>query len=307
MIKKYNRIIGISEMVLAMSFGGSSVVAGKFLSGNYSVFLIGFMSLLFSLVFMIPVQLFKVRELLSLRMCDLKYMIFQALFGIVFFRLFTLLGLKFTTALSAGILTSTTPAVIAVAAVILLGEKFRGKDVAAIILAVLGILVINIFSGQNSGGFSFSAEAIVGNLFILMAVAGEALLTIFRKKTVREVSSVTNTTVLSVISLLLFLPFAVPDILKLELSSVTTWDLIIIIYYGCFVTAAGYMLWGDGAFRIPAKQTGIISSCMPLAAILLSTTVLNEVLEWYHITGGGLIFISLLTGCIAKEEVESNV
>ena len=29
MIKKYNRIIGTSEMILAMSFGGSSVVAGK--------------------------------------------------------------------------------------------------------------------------------------------------------------------------------------------------------------------------------------------------------------------------------------
>ncbi len=302
MIRRFDRVTGNIEMILAMSFAGSTVVAGKLLAGRYSVFIIGFMSLFFAFAFMLPLQLFKIKELLSLRVNDLKNMFFQAFFGIVLFRLFTLTGLRFTGALSAGILTSTTPAVMAVSAVVFLKEKLKLKDSFSILLAVLGIVTVNSFITQGGGEELYSMKAFAGNMLILTAVAGEALLTVFRKKSERKISSLTNTTVLVSMSLLIFSLFAGKELSSFDFYLAEGPDVFIFLYYGVFGTAAAYMLWGDGAVRIEAKKVGLISSCMPLSAIILSTAVLKETIEWYHIAGMILIISSLIIGCREGKE-----
>ncbi len=113
-----------------MALAGSTVVAGKLLSARVPVFLSVELTLLAALAAILPAQLTRRHELRQLGLRELGYMALQACFGIVLFRVLTLYGLRLTSAISAGVITSAAPAVMAVLAAVLLGER-PGRRVAA--------------------------------------------------------------------------------------------------------------------------------------------------------------------------------
>lgn len=79
----------------------------------------------------------------------------QAFFGTFGFILLMLNGVARTSAVAAGVITSTIPAVVALFAWIFLKEKPDGRAFASIGLAIAGMLVINVAqsgAGAGSGG-----------------------------------------------------------------------------------------------------------------------------------------------------------
>ena len=68
----------------------------------------------------------------------------QALAGIVLFNALLMLGLDLTTAIASGIITSTTPAVIAMMS-LALGDRLRLIGWIGVTLAVLGVVIVNLF------------------------------------------------------------------------------------------------------------------------------------------------------------------
>ena len=289
--------IGFLVFILAMTFAGTSILVGKILSSNVSVFLTSFFSLLFAFLFMLPLQFLKIKELMSLKINDLKYMIFQALFGIVLFRVFTLYGLKFTSAVHAGIITSTTPAIMAVLSFILLKEKLGKFKILGIVFTVLGITIVNLhdFNGIIKG------SQYLGNLLIFLAVVFESLLTIFRKYSKGKISSITNTTVLIIISLIFLLPFAIKDLCGFSVTTFGFKELVSLLYYGIFATSIAYILWGDGAVRISANRTGIAMAMLPISTLFFSFFILHEKLTYIHIIGCFLAVAGIILGYQGKD------
>jgi drug/metabolite transporter (DMT)-like permease len=208
-------------------------------------------------------------------------MLLQALFGIVLFRVFTLYGLHFTSAVHAGVITSAAPAVMAVLAASVLKERIGAAGGVGIALTIGGLLLINIWGTSHDG----SPRYLLGNLLVFGATICEALLTIFRKSSGGRVGSVTNTTVLVVMSALLILPFALLDLRGFALSSIEIVGWVSVLYYGAVATVIAYILWGDGALRIPASRTGIATAVLPVSALVLSALVLREPLPPIHLAG----------------------
>jgi drug/metabolite transporter (DMT)-like permease len=136
-------------------------------------------------------------------------------FGIVLFRALTLYGLRLTSAISAGVITSAAPAVMAVLAAAALRERIGAAGIAGVLLSVAGLLLVNLWGHSASTGAGYLA----GNLLVLGAMLCEALLTVFRKSSGGRVGSVTNTTVLVAMSALLTLPPALMDMRGFSLVS----------------------------------------------------------------------------------------
>src|SRR5208283_6211949 len=180
------------EVVLAMALAGSSVVVGKLLSVRMPVFLSVELSLFAALAAILPAQIARRREFRLLGSRELFHMFLQALFGLVLFRAFTLTGLRFTSAVNAGVITSAAPAVMAVLARVILRERMGRTGGLGVCLAVAGLLLVNLsrLAGATEPG------DMRGNLLVLAATVCEALLTIFRKTSGGRISSVTNTTIL---------------------------------------------------------------------------------------------------------------
>ena len=280
------------EVVLAMALAGSTVVAGKLLSVRVPVFLSVELTLLAALAAILPAQIAHRRELKLLGRRELGYMLLQAVFGIVLFRVLTLYGLRFTSALSAGIITSAAPAIMAVLAASFLREKPGRGAVAGIVLTVAGVLLINLWGHDAAAG----AGSLTGNLLVLGATICEALLTIFRKRSGGRVGSVTNTTILVALSAALMLPFAAADLRQFSLARVDAVAWAAILYYGAVATVLAYILWGRGALRIPAGRTGIATAALPLTALVLSALVLGEPLRVVHLAGCSAVIAGIVVG-----------
>lgn len=285
---------GLLEVVLAMAFAGSSIVVGKLLSTRIPVFLAMELSLIAALAAILPAQVFRRKELALLRGRELTSMFFQALFGIVLFRAFTLSGLHFTSAASAGVITSAAPAVMAALAAAVLRERIGGKAVIGAGLAVAGLLLINLFGRGSSGG----PAPLLGNLLVLGATVCEALLTIFRKSSGSRIGSITNTTVLVAMSAVMVLPFALLELRGFSLGRVGVLGWLSVLYYGSVATVIAYILWGHGALRIPASRTGIAMAALPVSALVLSALVLREPLGAAHVAGCLMVVAGIVAGSL---------
>jgi drug/metabolite transporter (DMT)-like permease len=280
---------GVVEVAFAMILAGSSVVVGKILSTRVPVFLSAELSLCAALAAIAPAQIARRRELRLLGWRELGYMLLQALFGIVLFRVLTLYGLRFTSASSAGLITSASPAVMAVMAMLFLRERPGLAGWTGIGVTMAGLLLVNGASLRAPG-------ALTGNLLVLGAVVCEALLTIFRKSSGGRIGSVTNTTVLAAMSALLLLPFALMDLRTCPLHSIDGAGWAAVIYYGAFATVIAYVLWGHGSLLIPASRTGLATAAMPVSALVLSALVLGERLGPASLIGCAVVVSGIVVG-----------
>ncbi len=287
-------LFGVLEVVLAMALAGSSVVVGKILSARVPVFLSVELSLCAALVAILPAQIARRKDLRLLGARELLYMFLQALFGMVLFRAFTLYGLHFTSALSAGVITSAAPAVMAVMAAGVLKEKLGRRQAAGVALSVAGLLLINLWGR----GRTEAAGSLAGNLLVLAATVCESLLTIFRKSSGGRIGSVTNTTVLVAMSAVMVLPFAVLDLRAFSLAEMDAVGWTSIVYYGAVATVIAYILWGHGALQIPANRTGIATAALPVSALVLSALILKEPLGPQHLLGCAAVITGIIMGNI---------
>jgi drug/metabolite transporter (DMT)-like permease len=283
---------GLLEVVLAMVFAGSSVVVGKLLSVRIPVFLSLELSLCAALVAILPAQLARRHEFRLLGVRDLFYMFLQALFGIVLFRVFTLYGLHFTSALSAGAITSAAPAVMAVIAAVVLREKLGHGSTIGVGLTVAGLIFMNLWGRSPAEG----PGSLAGNLLVLAATVCEALLTVFRKGSGGRTGSITNTTVLVAMSGVMMLPFAFLDLRGFPLTKIDAVGWISVIYYGAVATVIAYILWGHGTLRIPAYRTGIATAALPVSAVVLSALVLGEPLVPRYLAGCAAVIAGIIMG-----------
>lgn len=154
-----------------MAIVGSSVVVGKLVVAKLPIFLIG--GLRFALASLILIALVLVRErgMPALSRRDAGVLLLQAFTGIFAFNVLLLYGLTFTSAAESGIVTSSTPAVTAALAILLLREPWSARQAVGIGLAVLGLAALNLGAAGEAG--DRGPRPLLGNLLVLGAVVGE--------------------------------------------------------------------------------------------------------------------------------------
>lgn len=291
---KENIFIALPMLIGAMALAGSSVVVGKILITSVPVFLAAFCSLLVAFVCMLPLMRGRVGELRNLSLNQWINLFYQGLFGIVLFRVFTLYGLHLTGAVQAGIITGTTPAVLAVLSLLLLRERLSAGAVFGIGFAVSGCIMINLFTASDGG-----ENSIIGCLLVGCAVVCEALFTIFRKRVADSISATTNTTVLIFCSLLLLALPAGWELYHLN-STIGPEACYAIAYYGIFATVLAYLLWTAAVGKVSGAIAGASTAAMPASAVILAAVILGEEIHWQHLAGCLMIIIGILvTTCFS--------
>lgn len=124
------------KVMLAMTIVGSSVVAGKFIIQSFPVFLANELRFLVASAALVPLWM-KVEGFSVLDRKDYLSIFLQALFGVFLFNILMLSGLSLTSAIEAGIITSTLPACTAILSVFLLKEHFTRNIGLGVLMAVL--------------------------------------------------------------------------------------------------------------------------------------------------------------------------
>jgi drug/metabolite transporter (DMT)-like permease len=277
---------------------GSSVVAGKLMVESFPVFFANGIVLAVGSAVLIPLLVRREGRFLAVGKQNLLILFLLALTGIVLFRVLLLYGLNFTTAAEGGIITSTTPAVVGLISFLFLKESLGPNVVVGIVLAVLGIMAINVpLTGLEA---ERGPNPLLGNVLVFGAVIGEALFTIFGKALSERVTPLATATATSVLALLMFLPFSVGEALHFDFSAPSPADWLPILYYGVAVTALAFLLWFSGLSRVPASKAGVFIGVLPVSAVVLSYVVLGEPFVWSHLVGVSCVLLAILL--IAREE-----
>ncbi len=285
------------DLAAAMVIVGSSVVAGKLALAEMPLYCSQALRFLLACLVLVPLLVAREGGLPRLSPRDWAVTACLALTGSLLFNVFLLNGLRLTSAAAAGIITSTTPAWMALIAVCFLGERLARRSWAGVGLAVAGVAALNL--AQAGGGLpGEAAQSLLGNLFALGAVMAESLFLLLRRALPRGLSPLCVSTLVSLGALALFLPPAAAELAAgpPPVISLTGW--LVVAYYGLVITVLAYIFWFRGVTRVSPSTAAVMTGIMPVAAACLSWTVLGEPVRGGQAVGcllvlGGILCLAL--------------
>lgn len=287
---------------LAMIIVGSAVVLGKMIVMQFPVFLASGLRFAIASAIIWPIIRTKEKDkapMISRR--DWYIFTLMAFFGQFVFTVLMLIGLKFTRAMEAGLITSTTPAFMAAVSFLLLKEPLNVRKIGGVCLATFGVVVVNGLLPQFQ---QFSGSGIGGNLLICGAVAGEALFLLLAKKLSVQVSNLRITGILSFLGLLMFLPFSLVEAFSFSFTAVSFRGWLYISYFGAVYTVAAYLLWFRGVAKVPGSTAGVSTALMPVSATVLSAVFLAEEITASHVLGIVCVVVSIIIISLQKPKAD---
>jgi drug/metabolite transporter (DMT)-like permease len=269
-----------------MAIVGSSVAVGKLAVARLPVFLLSGLRFAVASVILIALVALLERPLPRLARRDVAVLALQAFSGIFAFNVLLLYGLGFTSPAEGGIVTSTTPAVAATMAVIVLGERWSHVRTAGVVLVVIGILALNLAGGEFG---TRGARPLMGTVLIFGAVVGEAIFVVCSRVAAQRLSPLVVATAISALGFAMFLPAAVLEMRAFPLTRLAPMDWTIVGYYGVLVTVVAFLLWARGVARVPASMASVFTGVLPVSALALSHLMLGERITAWHLLAAALV------------------
>ena len=302
------RKLAYAQMTASMLLIGSMFVVSKVIVANIPVMTASFFRQFLACVALVAVLLWRNRygekvvcPLINQR--DQWILFIQIFCGIFLFSLLLLWGVQRTNAIDASIITSATPLSMMLFGVVFLSERMTWLRGAALICALAGALVMNVYGAQAHAGVTNNAHNVwLGNLLIAGAVLFEGVFFGAQKLLSRPLPSIWLMVILTAGASVLFAPFALYDALTFDFSHVPMYVWGLVVYTGIGITALGVLLMHAGIKQVPNSSASVFTALMPVSGVVLSVLLLNESFQWYHLLGMVLVMMGM--GLIVTERVE---
>jgi drug/metabolite transporter (DMT)-like permease len=219
--------------------------------------------------------LLRVNKLRRVKAGEWLNLFLQALFGTFGFTLLMLNGVHRTSAVAAGVITSTIPAVVALFSWIFLKEKPDRRALASIALAIAGVVVINLAHAGAATGPS-SESSFAGNLMVLGAVCCESLYVILSRRLTQTLAPIDICAYTHLFGLVLMLPLGVSSLFAFNYTSVPVGIWTLVLWYGLSASIFSFWLWMKGIRHVPGSLAGVFSAVLPVAAAIYGIVFLDE-------------------------------
>ncbi len=194
-------------------------------------------------------------------------------------------GTKLSTAANGALLTSATPAFVALFAAWLLREKLSRRMIFALLVSTAGVLlVVDVRAAR------FSPDLFLGNLALVGAALTWGLYSVLMR---RATLAGENLVPLTFIVLFGGLPISLP-LMGLELAEgnigiMTPQVILGVLYLGVISTAFAMYLWTYAFARLEANAASLTFFAQPVVGVALSAILLGEVISPAFYAGGLLI------------------
>ena len=267
-MKKNGTVTAYAALTLAMLAWGSSFIALKIAFSEYTPMFVIFGRMVLGMIFFIPVL---IKGMTRIRKEDVLLIIVMAVFEPCLYFVFEAKALTLTTASQAGMITSTLPLMVGVAAVFFLGEKLTAHMLGGFILAMAGVIWLTI----SGSGAEEAPNPALGNIMEVIAMICATGYTLALKKLTSRYSPFFLTGIQTLIGSLFFLPLC----LFQESGFPAEWSLkgnLAVLYLGIVVTIGGYGLNNFGTSRLPASKSAAFVNLIPVISLLLSILILKE-------------------------------
>jgi drug/metabolite transporter (DMT)-like permease len=225
----------------------------------------------------------------------------ESLLGNFLFSICMLFGVSMTSAVSAGVIMASIPAVVAVMSWVFLKEKVGGRTWLAVGLSALGIGLLALskqeLPTQSSQGLEADLthkDALLGNLLVFAAVLCEAAYAVIGKKLTGTLSPKRITALINLWGFALMTPFGLYVAWSFDFGGVHTGAWLLLVFYALAASVWTVWLWMTGLKTVPAAHAGVFTVMLPISAALVGIVVLGERLSGMQALAFGVALFSVL-------------
>ena len=201
---------------------------------------------------------------------------------------------KYTTVSVATLSYYFAPVIVTIVCPILFKEKLTGKQILCFIMSTCGLVMITGI-GDVGGGKDF-----IGILFGIGAAVFYATV-ILLNKFIKNVEGIHRTFLQFLAAIVILIPYVLltSGITLGGLNSIGWVNLLIV---GLIHTGITYCMYFSSLKELPGQKAAILSYIDPLVAVLISVTVLGEMMTFWQVIGGILILGFTLWNEISPKE-----
>lgn len=223
----------------------------------------------------------------------------ESFLGNFLFSICMLFGVSMTTAVAAGVVMSSIPAVVAVLSWLFLRERIGWRSVAGIACAAVGIGLFSLqktHSGvpaDTAGPFGIS-KAVLGNLLVFAAVICEASYVVIGKRLTEGLGPKRISAIINLWGFALVTPMGLWAAWTFDFSSVAlpVWGLL--VFYALAASMWTVWLWMTGLKTVPASQAGVFTVMLPISAAIIGVLFMGERLTVMQGVAFGIALLGLV-------------
>lgn len=293
--------LAYSCLALSMALVGAYVALSKPLVAAIPVFLLAWIRFSIAGVFMLP-WLKKPATEAALSSNTKKLLFLESFFGNFLFSICMLFGVSMTSAVSAGVILATIPAMVAILGAIFLKEKISLRVWFAIFCAALGVALLTIAKHYTNSNNLDHSDTLIGNLLVFGAVVCEASYVVIGKKLTSNLNPKRISALINLWGLCLVTPFGAWWALQFEFASVSLSIWALLVFYAVAASIATVWLWMTGLKTIEASKAGVFTVMLPISAAVVGVLFLNEPMSWVQLVA----LLIGLTGVVLATLPQSN-
>ena len=216
----------------------------------------------------------------------------ESFLGNFLFSVCMLFGVSMTSAVSAGVIMASIPAVVALMSWAFLRERIGLRIWGAVACAALGIALLGL--ARPEGGASNAPTNWLGNLLVFGAVLCEASYAVIGKKLTGALGPKRITSLINLWGFALVTPFGAYAAWGFDFAAVQPGIWVLLVFYSLAASVWTVWLWMTGLKAVPAAQGGVFTVMLPVSAALVGVLALGE-----HLGGVQLLaFVLALAGVV---------
>ena len=285
-----------AQLALGMAAFGSATPVSKIVTAAMPVFIGSAVRVGLGALVLAPFALGSWDQVRGLGRRDWALVGLIALFGMFGFSALMLYGMAMVAGVVGAIVMSTAPAVTAAASMLFMGDSPTWRKLAAIALAVAGVLILHLGGGSGGGDPAGSQRdgLILGTAFVFGAVCCEAAYTLLGKRASEHIDPLLVAFLAAALAVPFFLPFALWQWQDFAIAELDPRAWLAVVWWGAGTLALGSWLWYSGVAKVEGSVAAGFMGVMPVSALVLSYALLGEDFRWLHLAGFVVVFAGVL-------------
>jgi drug/metabolite transporter (DMT)-like permease len=286
-----NRTVLIASFyaTISISLWGVSFVSTKAVLGKldpYSLLVLRFGIGVIFLLFLLFIQ--RIRLRISIKY--IPHLLILGVLGVFVHQVLQATALLTISASSAGWLISFSPVFTFILSILFLHEKITFARASGIVLAIIGVLLIT--TARSGGNLQFTLN--LGFLLMLLSTLNWAVYSILLKGLRIPYPPLLVTFYMSLIGLLLTIPFLVRNRGWESLSLLNQSEWAHLLFLGIFVSGIAYWYWAKALEVLEATRVSMFLYLEPIATLIAAVLLLHEKVLLISVAGGIIIIIGVI-------------
>lgn len=302
-----NRWWAYASLALSMSLVGSYVALSKPLVAVLPVFLLAWLRFGIGGLAMWN-WLKKPADEAPLSARTRALLFLESFLGNFLFSICMLFGVSLTTAVAAGVVMSSIPAVVAVLSWLFLRERIGWRSMAGIACAAVGIGLFSLqktaapvgLAGADTPGPLGLNKAVLGNLLVFAAVVCEASYVVIGKRLTDGLGPKRISAIINLWGFALVTPLGLWAAWSFDFTAVAlpVWGLL--VFYALAASVWTVWLWMTGLKVVPASQAGVFTVMLPISAAAIGVLFMGERLTFLQGVAFGIALLGLVLATLPE-------